>query len=255
MKTMASQPDISEGLAERADKISEVLARQIVRDIARDGLAPGTMLPPEAAMLRRLRVGRASLREALRILEVYGLITIKPGPGGGPIVHAPTSREFARAATFYYHLRGATLRDLLEARRCLDPLLARLAATSRDAEAIAVLMESVDVSEWAYDVDDIGTWRRHDFNFHGLVAAATGNRVMDLFGQSLRALFNDRVGDRMMGAHDRDVVRKEHRAIANAIAARDPDAAEGLMAAHMTTFTEIAVQVIEGLLEDVLDWR
>jgi GntR family transcriptional regulator, transcriptional repressor for pyruvate dehydrogenase complex len=254
---MTTQPEANsgEGVAERADKISEVLARRIVREIARDHLAPGTRLPPEAAMLRRLGVGRASLREALRILEVYGLITIKPGPGGGPIVHAPTSREFARASTFYYHLGGATLRDLLEARRCVDPLLARLAAASDDTDASALLMESVDASERAYELDDIGTWRRHDFDFHGLVAAASGNRVMDLFGQSLRALFNDRVGERMMGAHDRDVVRNEHRAIANAIACRDPDGAERLMAAHMTTFSNIAAQVIEGLLEDVLDWR
>jgi GntR family transcriptional repressor for pyruvate dehydrogenase complex len=250
-----SEASASDGAPERADKISEILARQIVRDIARDRLEPGAMLPPEAVMLRRLRVGRASLREALRILEVYGLIKIKPGPGGGPVVHAPTSREFARAATFYFNLHGATLHDLLEARRCLDPLLARLAATSHDADAIDQLMVTQHAAEQAYDLNDTRSWRRHVSYFHSQVAAAAGNRILDLFGQSLRDLFNERLGDRMMGAGDRALVRKEHGAIATAIAAGDPDAAEGLMAAHMNTFTEIAMQVIEGLLEDVLDWR
>jgi GntR family transcriptional regulator, transcriptional repressor for pyruvate dehydrogenase complex len=252
---MASQSETQEGAAERADKISEILARQIVRDLARQRLDSGAMLPPEAVMLRRLQVGRASLREALRILEVYGLITIKPGPGGGPIVHTPTSREFARTACFYFNVRGATLHDLLEARRSLEPLLARLAATSGNTAAIEQLMAAADAGEKARETDDIGRWRRHATEFHGLVATASGNRILDLFGLSLRDLFNDRVAERVMGTGDRAVVGEEHRAIAAAIASGQPDLAERLMAAHMNTFTEIAVQVIEGLLEDVIDWR
>jgi GntR family transcriptional repressor for pyruvate dehydrogenase complex len=252
---MTSQSETQEGTAERADKISEVLARQIVRDLARQRLDSGAMLAPEAVMLRRLQVGRASLREALRILEVYGLITIKPGPGGGPIVHTPTSREFARTACFYFNVRGATLHDLLEARRSLEPLLARLAATSENTAAIEQLMAAVEAGDNARDTDDVVRWRRHATEFHGLVAMASGNRILDLFGLSLRDLFNDRVAERVMGTGDRAVVGQEHRAIANAIAAGQPDLAERLMAAHMNTFTEIAVQVIEGLLEDVIDWR
>jgi GntR family transcriptional regulator, transcriptional repressor for pyruvate dehydrogenase complex len=252
---MTSQSETQEGAAERADKISEILARQIVRDLARERLDSGAMLPPEATMLRRLQVGRASLREALRILEVYGLITIKPGPGGGPIVHAPTSREFARTACFYFNVRGATLHDLLEARRSLEPLLARLAATAQDPTAIASLMETVDAGAVAREAHDVGRWRRQAMEFHGLVAAASGNSILDLFGRSLRDLFNDRVAERVMGTGDRAVVDKEHRAIATAIASGQPDVAERLMTAHMNTFTEIAVHVIEGLLGDVLDWR
>jgi GntR family transcriptional regulator, transcriptional repressor for pyruvate dehydrogenase complex len=86
--------------ARRADKVSEVVARAIVHDIVTGGLEQGATLPSEAVMLSRFGVGRASLREALRILEVHGLITIKPGPGGGPIVAAPTSRSFGRIASW-----------------------------------------------------------------------------------------------------------------------------------------------------------
>jgi DNA-binding FadR family transcriptional regulator len=252
---MTSESETQDGVAERADKISEVLARQIVRDLARQRPDSGAMLPPEAVMLRRLQVGRASLREAMRILEVYGLITIKPGPGGGPIVHMPTSREFARTACFYFHVTGATLRDLLEARRSLEPLLARLAATARNTAAIEQLMASVDAGDTARGNEDVGRWRHHAMEFHGLVATASGNRILDLFGLSLRDVFNDRVAERVMGTGDRALVGEEHRAIATAIAKGQPDLAERLMAAHMNTFTEIAVQVTEGLLEDVLDWR
>src|ERR1700689_1242920 len=70
----------------RSGKISQTIARNILDDIVVRQLPPGTMLSSEAGMLARYGVGRASLREALRILEIHGLIKIKPGPRGGPVV-------------------------------------------------------------------------------------------------------------------------------------------------------------------------
>src|SRR6516165_7115435 len=64
-------------------KRSEMLAQEIVEEIIAKGLNPGDLLPPEAEMLSHYGVGRASLREALRLLESQGLVTLKPGPGGG----------------------------------------------------------------------------------------------------------------------------------------------------------------------------
>ena len=78
-------------MAQRTEKVAESVARQILQDIRRNRLGPGSMLPPESTMVERFGVGRGSLREALRILEVNGLVTLKPGPRGGPVVapHAP----------------------------------------------------------------------------------------------------------------------------------------------------------------------
>ena len=65
----------------RTEKISQVIARDIVRQIYDAQMQPGTRLSSEAQMLSEYDVGRASLREALRILEVSGLISMRPGPG------------------------------------------------------------------------------------------------------------------------------------------------------------------------------
>lgn len=86
----------------RAEKVSVTVAKEIVHDIARQRLAPGSVLESEGAMLRRYRVARASLREALRILEIHGLIRIKPGPGGGPVVAGVDSGDFGRMATLFF---------------------------------------------------------------------------------------------------------------------------------------------------------
>jgi GntR family transcriptional regulator, transcriptional repressor for pyruvate dehydrogenase complex len=252
--TARIQPE-ADAIGERGDKISEIIARQIVRDIGRQELPPGTMLPPEAAMLASLRVGRASLREALRILEIYGLISIRPGPGGGPVVRDVTSKQFARTSTFYFHLHGGTLGDLLEARRAMEPMMARLAAARRDRKALAKFSADFKASKEALERGDKETWRKYVSEFHTEVAGASGNRILDLFGQSLKDLFSERLESRLMGGGETKKVLEEHEAIHDAIVEGRGDDAERLMDAHMATFEKIARRAIPGLLDDVLDWR
>ncbi|HEY1280826.1 MAG TPA: FadR/GntR family transcriptional regulator [Acidimicrobiales bacterium] len=243
-------------LPERSDKVAEIIARRIVRDIARSGLAPGTMLPPEAVMLQRFRVGRASLREALRLLEVYGLIAIKPGPGGGPVVQDVTSREFARAATFYFHLHGSSFRDLLDARCAIEPLMARLAASGGDPAALLKLERDQAAARQAFEQGDREAWIRLTREFHSQVAGASGNRILDLFGASLKELYHERmVVGRIEPLDNAAKVVHEHEAVTRAILDGRADDAERLMQKHMESFTAITMKGVPGLLDDVLDWR
>ena len=94
----------------RTVKASERVAQDIVRDIVRRGLQTGDRLPLEAAMVEEYGVSRTSLREALRILEVQGLISLKPGPGGGPVVGTVEPSHLARTAALYFHLSARHLR-------------------------------------------------------------------------------------------------------------------------------------------------
>ena len=89
------------GLA-RTPKTSENVARAITRDIIRDGRRPGDLLPSEATMLAQYDVSRESLREALRLLEVQGLVAIRRGPGGGPTVCTVDPANLGRVSTLYY---------------------------------------------------------------------------------------------------------------------------------------------------------
>src|SRR4051794_18860504 len=71
------------GRARAESKYADVLAQRLINEIIEGDLRPGAMLPPEKEMLGRFGVGRASLREALRHLELQGVLSIRPGPGGG----------------------------------------------------------------------------------------------------------------------------------------------------------------------------
>ena len=96
-------------------KTSESVARDIVHDIVSGDLRTGDRLASEAAMLDQYGVSREILREGLRLLEVQGLITIRRGPGGGPIVGRVDPANFGRVSTLFYHLAGGTYEELFEA--------------------------------------------------------------------------------------------------------------------------------------------
>ena len=128
----------------RQIKISERVASAIVDLVVEQNLQPGDRLPNEAEMIELFSVGRGSLREALRILETYGLISLRSGPGGGPVLLKANPRDVSRSFSLYLSLGRATLRELSEARMLIDPIAARLAAetlTDESAERLRSALE------------------------------------------------------------------------------------------------------------------
>jgi DNA-binding FadR family transcriptional regulator len=234
----------------RTEKISEVVAREIVHDMR--GLPPATMLPSEVVMLTKYQIGRASLREALRILEVQGLIIIRPGPGGGPMVAPVDSRHFARMASLYLHLSGATYRDVTEARLVMEPVMARLAAERSDEESVAVLQRFLDPPTGV--LNDVEYFRTAT-DFHGLLSGMSSNPVLNLMGRSLKDMYTDRLENILFAEEDRLQIHKDHAAIAKAVIDRKPDRAEKLMRAHMVAFVAQAASNNPGVLDDIVDWH
>lgn len=234
----------------RTEKISEIVAREIVHDMK--GLGPTAMLPAEAAMLERYRVGRASLREALRILEVQGLIVIRPGPGGGPMVAPVQSRDFARMTSLYLHLSGATYGDVLAARLVMEPVAARLAAERTDAARLGVLGEFILPP--TAPVDDL-TYMESSGDFHDQLAGLSGNPVLALMGRSLRDLYTDRFEQTVFPLEARGRIAHDHGAIAKAIVGGHATRAERLMREHMIEFARFYQASNPGVLEEVVDWR
>ncbi|WP_158073523.1 FadR/GntR family transcriptional regulator [Actinophytocola xanthii] len=234
----------------RGDKVSEAIARDIVRRIGAEGMAPGTQLPPEAKMLEEYRVGRGSLREALRILEVHGLISIKPGPRGGPTVDQVHTRNFGRMASLYFQMDGMTFRELIEARLLMEPMLARAAAERRDPQLTDELARFEGATRGGED-----EYLRLAGDFHQLVAVMSGNRIMSLFGQSLADVLRDRLQDSLFPKSRRREILAVHSDIGRAIAAGESDLAERLMREHMTDYAAQAKRRHPGLMQEVVDWR
>jgi DNA-binding FadR family transcriptional regulator len=173
--------------AKRTDKPREKpqqIADELRSLIVTGELSDGEMLGHEPELVERFGVSRPSLREALRILEAEGLVTVVRGVRGGVVVHAPDKRMTARTAALVLQARNVPLADVYEARTMLEPVAARVIATSRGRRAavkelLALLADEEDAIE---EPQKFGV--ANAAFHHGLVSLA-GNQTLIIVADML----------------------------------------------------------------------
>lgn len=237
---------------QRALKRSEQVARLIVRDIVDNSLAPDTPLLPEAAMLKQYGVSRASLREGLRILEVHGIVTLKPGPNGGPRVGSADALHFAQMSTLFYEANGGTYAELASSRVVLEPIVAALAAKNRTAVHVAQI-ESWLERQSAADHSDVQSAVALSNEIHQIVADASGNRILSLIVASFDEAFAPYYSD-ALNSEENVSVAKAHDRIARAIIAGDADGAEKAMRRHMEAYLKDFATRDPALMRRAVGW-
>ncbi|MEU4290919.1 FCD domain-containing protein [Kribbella sp. NPDC026596] len=240
-------------MAQRTEKLAESVARQILRDIQSQRLRAGATLPPESAMLERFAIGRGSLREALRILEVNGLVTLKPGPGGGPVVAAHDPRNFGQMATLHLQSIGANYRQLLDARVEYETVLARKAAEQEGDAAGETVRAAMDGTGQRSSEDQL--YSAATSGFHQAVGVASGNPVIALAAESIYAIWSVRVTAVLYPPEDREQVAIEHEQITRAIEKHDARRAERLMREHMLAYQEFCELRYPARMDDIVDWK
>jgi GntR family transcriptional regulator, transcriptional repressor for pyruvate dehydrogenase complex len=213
-------------LARRTLKTSEVVALEMVRDIVAQKMQPGDRLPLEAEMLVQYRVSRSSLREALRLLEVQGLIQIRPGPGAGTVVGRVLPGNLARTLTLHLHMLGSTYDQLLQAWEETEPTLARLAARNPDRARVKEALSPF--------LDETHAWAiKEGLRFHDIIAELAGNPVLALALQSLGYIVTEQVLTSVERGDLEDQIVHDHREMAIAIIAGDEALAENLAREHL----------------------
>jgi len=162
------------------------IARKLVSEIRRRRLRPGTQLAAEHRMVEELGVARATVREALRFLELQGALRIKAGPGGGPVVSVPGADHLASVLSLHLQFADASFRSVVEARCSIYPVLAAEAAANASREDIAALHESIArIHAGAQDPD---LFREEIRRLMNLIATASGNRVLAVLGEALHRM-------------------------------------------------------------------
>jgi DNA-binding FadR family transcriptional regulator len=213
----------------------EQVAERLLADIAAGRLAPGERLPSERDLARRLQVGRASVREALAVLQNEGLLETRPGSGS--FVAAGAGARAARRADALPH--DASPSDLLETRALLEPAVARLAATRGrpDGDALA-LLDAMDELPDPGDARARAAWSEADRHFHRRIAAMSGNPVLLDLADVVAAHMDEplwrRLRDESVATPGRTRLHAaEHRMIYEAIVEGDGAAAELYAAQHI----------------------
>jgi GntR family transcriptional regulator, transcriptional repressor for pyruvate dehydrogenase complex len=215
----------------RNPKTSEIVARELAAHIADAELTEGTALPTERVMAESLGVGRTTVREALRLLETRGVLTIRSGPGGGPVVRRPRPRELAEALTLILQFEGATFEQAIEAREWLEPTIARKAVAQITAGAIGELERAnAAILDGVSDLERFSAGNR---DFHAVIARNCGNIVLQTFSETLLVIGDGRQLGITYSPRQIDAIVESHRAIIATFTAGDPDAAEAAMASHL----------------------
>jgi GntR family transcriptional repressor for pyruvate dehydrogenase complex len=237
----------------RPVKLPQRIASAIVEEIVSSDLAAGERLPSEAELAERYEVSRTSIREALRVLETFGVVRIKPGKNGGNEVGTVDAEALARTLALFFRMARATYRDLMEVRLVIEPYLARRAAERRDRaqlEELADLMRREAASTAGTPEAD-----RLALAFHWLVCGASGNPVMDALGQALHALYGDRLAaDLLYEPGGWTTARTIHHEIGQAILDGDGRRAQELMTAHMHDFLALQEERTPWLLDELVAW-
>ena len=231
-------------------KTSEVIALEIVRSIVAGGFGTGERLPTEADMLMQYGVSRESLREALRLLEVQGLITLKRGPGGGPLVGSVDPVYLARTATLYFHMCGATYDELVDTWLMTEPLLAEKAARNPDRAAVRAAMKP-----FIEHVEQPPEFVAAATGFHAVIPTLADNRVFSLLLEAVGCIMVEHILRSLDPSELSEEIDEEHDAIARAISAGQGPKARRLMSEHIEHIAEHYRVNYPDRLKDIIEWR
>ncbi|MDS9469471.1 FCD domain-containing protein [Paracoccus sp. MBLB3053] len=197
------------------------------------GIAAGSRLPTERRLAETLGVGRRAVRRALEVLEAEGLIWRRQGSGTfvGPSPALAGGEALAATTDFL---------EIMEVRLRIEPQLAALAAMRATAEQITRMRELADRIVQCEDADARELW---DGTLHRLIAQASGNSLFLSLFETVNRLRQDEawqsIRERARGGNGtRDVTRRQHHDIIDAIAERDPQAAAEHMRQHLLMLQE-----------------
>jgi DNA-binding FadR family transcriptional regulator len=227
-------------------RVAEEVAEQLRALILGGQYPPGSKLPPERELSKRLRVNRASLREALKKLEHLGLVRIRQGDGTRVQNFMETGGiELVQHLLPLAGGKPELIRDLLEFRRIFGREIARLAAgrSQRDGDGLTklrVLADRADTVTGALELFDL------DFDFYVAIAQMSGNQVMLLLINTVRDGVRGFMPLLANLAAPGDTVRKHHRDLITAIEGGDVNGAGKIADDYLRMGAELASRMSGG---------
>jgi DNA-binding FadR family transcriptional regulator len=222
-------------------KASEVLANELRESILSGKFPEGTVLPTERDMVAQTQMSRTTVREALRILEVQGLVRIRTGRSGGAFVQRPDGDSVANSVSLLIRGRQIRMAALLEAREGVEPVCARLAAkyrTDEDLERLAAANVAIAADGPLED------FLQANVDWHIAVATASHNELLTGFMVALsRAIYASTDNQAFVDTEIRRTAVQAHLRITDAIRDGDVDAALRRMTRHVHSYAEAIAEV------------
>lgn len=220
----------------------ELVVEQVKRAIFLGRFVPGDKLPPERELAAQMLVSRTTIREAMRVLEGEGLITVKRGATGGLVVQAQSGLR-PHEIEPYMEAQREMLDTIYEYRIANECMAARLAAARRSKEqlrrmaaAVKAMGQLCETPEMRATMANIARFRALDSEFHLAVAEASGNRLIRKAVEDARTAMFLPIGKVFKKLEDS--ANEHHEELFAAISDGDPDRAAEAMRRHIVTTRE-----------------
>jgi DNA-binding FadR family transcriptional regulator len=256
---LGSVDDVVRSQRIHVPKTSEIVADKIRAQIIRGELNEGDTLPPEGMLMDSLGISRPTLREAFRILEAEGLISVVRGSRTGAKVHKPSVELVSRYTGYVLESQGTTIADLYQARLAIEPSVVRWLATDKGGGSLPKLRNLLAGMEALLDQDRHEEFIDQVEVFHQALVAATGLKTISLLSHMLINLAGKHQHEfQRRHPRNKEQRQKSHRAglksyqkVVDLIAAGDVEGAVAHWRLHLTNAN--ATWTSEGEGERVVD--
>jgi GntR family transcriptional repressor for pyruvate dehydrogenase complex len=213
-------------------RVFEDIVQVIKTDIASNKLKPNHKLGSERSLSQRFKVGRGSIREAIKTLEAIGLVTLKNGRGGGIFVSETANQQTTSALSSLLKLEKSNLLESLEFRKMIEPRMTFYAAVRRTKENIKVLLKSIN--QMKQDLNSPENFSKANLSFHLEIAKASHNPFLYSFYQNTITMLDDTAKLVQDVPSQLDLTIHFHTQIYEAVLEKDPQKSEMLMNAHLS---------------------
>jgi GntR family transcriptional repressor for pyruvate dehydrogenase complex len=194
---------------------------QIRDQLARGALAPGDRLPSERELAAQFQLSRNTVREALRLLEMSGLLEFRKGVHGGAFVREAHSGAVVAGFSDLFRLGMFQPKHLKDARLLISVHVVREACKRATAEDLEELEQNLDLGEAAVARGDTAERVRLGLEFHCLLAKASANPIMVILMESLLAIQRQMI--ELLGPSPDSLIMPARRRIFNYVAAKDEE--------------------------------
>jgi GntR family transcriptional repressor for pyruvate dehydrogenase complex len=220
----------------KAGRLSDIIGEEIRERLSRGELRPGDKLPSERDLAAQFRVSRNAVREALRMLEMNGVVRLMKGAKGGAFIGNGDAEALAIGLKDLLNLRGITIEQLTESRIWLAEIVTRVAVERASDAEIDLLETNVDDAERSFRQGDIERKLALQIEFHNIMARITQNPVLIVIVASVMALMHQVA--LTVGPEDNDLSLKSRRRFLAHVRARDAAKAVAEMTDHLEQLKE-----------------
>ncbi len=212
--------------ATKSEKVSDKIIGQIRDAILSGQLKPGDRLASEKELMEQFEVSKATMREALRVLEVLGLIEIRKGTGGGTFVAEVDMKTTIHSLINFVHFQQVSVREITMLRYLIEPSVARIAASKATPEDVSNLKKIIGGT-----IEPPRSELSKEIGFHRYLARMAGNTLLTLLIDFVDNLLEDIKKQLNLGRDFYAEVRQAHEKILECLIEKDSLAA-GIAMTH-----------------------